>query len=86
MRGLSSLFLLLFFSSCSTRPVAVQPVEVKVPVTVSCEYSIIPEPDWNVVQLAPGATLTEKLKAVLADDELSHGYMEELEAMLEACG
>jgi hypothetical protein len=36
--------------------------------------------------LGPGAATADKLKAALADLELSRGYISELEAEVSACG
>ncbi len=81
-------FLLIFpvLSGCGCRDEAVRPVEVQVPVAVSCVPGGVEAPDWNIARLAPDASAADRLKAALADLELSRGYIAELEAELAACG
>jgi hypothetical protein len=55
-------------------------------VMVSCGAGRVEAPDWNIPQLASGASAIDRLKAVLADLELSRGYIEELEAERSGCG
>ncbi len=81
-----SALILLLVSGCEPHIVAVTPVDVKVPIPVSCVHDVIAEPVWNIPQLKQNATAPEKLKAALADLELSQGYIGELKAELEACG
>jgi len=78
--------IIVSLNGCDPRTGPIEPFEVKVPVAVSCAPEALPAPDWNVPQLLPSASATDKLKAALADLELSHGYAEELEAELAACG
>jgi len=79
------LSLLLLLAGCASQvPVAV-PVNVDVPLVVSCHAELIAEPDWNVPRLARNATTIDKLKAALADLDISKGYIEELQTELEAC-
>ena len=66
------------------QPLAV-PVTVSVPVAEPCKTEDIPEPQWNIAQLGKDATSTDKLRAALADLDLSKGYIEELRAQLDAC-
>ncbi len=79
---LISLFML---AACQQRPPVGEPVIADIPVLVSCHARAVTEPDWNVPHVAKGAGASEKLKAVLADLELSKGYAEELKAELEGC-
>ena len=76
-------FLLLILTACS--PEAIQPVEVKIPIPVVCGVENIKEPDWNLPKLDKSAKPSEKLKAALADLELSKGYIDELQAELGGC-
>ena len=79
------LFLVLLLAACGQAQPIAEPVVVKVPVAVPCNAASVAEPDWNLDQLAEGSAPVEKLKAVLADLELSRGYIEELKAELEGC-
>ena len=72
-------------SGCAIPAAKVTPVEVKIPMAISCVQSPVPEPDWNIPHLRPEASATEKLKSALADLELSRGYIIELKAELAAC-
>ena len=79
------IFVLLLLAGCSENtPVAV-PVPVQMPVAISCDAEPIAEPDWNIPHLAQDAGVTDKLKAALADLDLSKGYINELQAELTAC-
>ncbi len=69
-------------NACTER---VEPFEVKIPIAVSCVLEEEAEPGWNIPRLVSEASATDKLKAVLADLELSKGYIEELKAELTAC-
>lgn len=71
--------------SCSSSPVMDRPIEVKVPLAISCISEEIPEPSWNMEHLQSDAVVTEKLKAIMADLELSKGYVAQLKAELMAC-
>lgn len=84
MKKLPIIFL-LFLAACGHVQQVAEPVTVKVPVPVSCNIENIREPDWNVPRIAANAKPYDKLKAALADLELSKGYIEELTAELEAC-
>ena len=78
--------LLLLLAACQPRPPIEEPVIVKIPVAVSCHAPAVPAPHWNVPRLAGDSEPTDKLKAVLADLNVSKGYIEELKAELTACG
>lgn len=81
----SILLFLLGLSACQPVPQMQDPLIVKVPVMAPCPGTEVPEPDWNVVRLGINAPPTAELQAVLADLDLSKGYIEELKAELEAC-
>jgi hypothetical protein len=85
MKKLLTVLLLLTACGQAQQPVA-DPVIVNVPVAVPCGAEGIPDPEWNLARLAADAGPVEKLKAVLADLELSRGYIGELKAELGACG
>jgi len=72
-------------SACTPDIRSIEPVEVNVPVAVSCSAGAVAAPDWNIPHLDPGASTADKLKAAFADLELSRGYTEELEAELNGC-
>lgn len=82
---LNYMLILSALNGCSPGMPVTRPVEVQVPVAITCLPGKIMPPQWNVPALAPDATATGKLKAVLADLELSQGYIEELESLLAAC-
>lgn len=79
------ILLLLLLTSCQQAQMIDDPVIVKVPVAVSCNREAIPEPEWNMKYIGKDASSVSRLKAVLADLELSKGYIEELRAELKAC-
>lgn len=78
--------ILAILSGCACPGPVWQPVQVKTPVAVSCLAGEVNAPQWNLARLVPKVEAVEKLKAALADLELAHGYIEELEAELVACG
>lgn len=75
----------LMLAACQHTEQVAEPVIVKVPVAVPCSVKAIAEPQWNVARLMAGASSTAELQAVLADLDLSKGYIEELKAELKAC-
>jgi len=77
--------LLFLLTSCQQVPVVPEPVIVKVPVAVSCHTDDITEPDWYSAHISKNADPVIKLKAVLADLNLSKGYIEELKAVIKGC-
>jgi hypothetical protein len=79
------ILLLFLLTSCQQAQMIDDPVIVKVPVAVSCNMETIPEPEWNMKNIGKDASSVSMLKAVLADLELSRGYIEELRAELKAC-
>jgi hypothetical protein len=83
---LNIIYLLPLLTGCSLlKPPPVQPVEVNIPIPVSCMPPSVPEPGWNIPRLQPMAAEEVKLKAELADLELARGYIGELEAELKGC-
>jgi hypothetical protein len=78
-------FLLLLLGACAQCAPHINPATVSVPVTVSCKTEDIAEPHWNLAQLPRNADSLDRLKAALADLDLSKGYIEELHAQLDAC-
>ena len=78
-------FLFLLLGGCALRTPVAMPVSVKVPVEVTCNVQTPQEPDWNANHFSKDADALAKLKALLADLELSHGYIGELKAELVAC-
>jgi hypothetical protein len=80
------LILLFLLTACGQPQVIHEPVIAEIPVAVSCNVSPVTAPDWNASHVAQESPATEKLRAVLADMELSKGYVGELEAALRACG
>lgn len=82
----------LFLLTASTICIACTPPvpriitqQVDIPVTVPCKTAAIIEPKWNVSQLPGRATYGEKIKAIIADLELSKGYITQLSAAVAAC-
>ena len=64
---------------------AVQPVEVKVPVSVPCKVAAPKRPDFAVDALHVGAGVWEQMKALRAERLQRMGYEQELEAAVGAC-
>jgi hypothetical protein len=77
--------ILLLFSGCAQCMPEVITVPVKVPIVTPCIVEKIEVPDWYINHLTADADSVAKLKAALADLELSRSYIEELEAELAAC-
>ncbi|HYE40274.1 MAG TPA: hypothetical protein VEB23_10100 [Ramlibacter sp.] len=69
-------------AGCGTVPTT---VEVRVPVPVVCREAVPPRPVMPTEGLQPAASLTDKVKALLAETELREGYEVRLVAALEAC-
>lgn len=75
----------LMISGCAPPEPQIKPVEVNIPLPVSCSFGDIEKPLWNIPELSAEASTMDKLKAALADLELSHAYIDELEAERKAC-
>ena len=79
------LLLCLLLAGCTVHTPVVEPMNVSVPLAVPCETEALSEPDWNAPHLPADVDTATKLKALLADLQLSKGYIEELQAELAAC-
>jgi|GEM_PF-789577 len=77
--------LALLLAGCSACAKIAEPVEVKVPIAVACKPAQISEPDWNLAKLNKNVDSFIKLKAALADLQLSRGYIHELEVAVKSC-
>lgn len=78
------LIIVVALSACQQSPIYV-PKEVKIPVGIKCKVELPLEPEWNINKISKDAPLAEKLKVVLADLELSKGYIIQLRAAARAC-
>ena len=83
MQGLSFVLFSLL-GGCSTPPLA-KPMAVEVPVAVSCRAPVVLHPVWPFEGLSGQASLYEKVRALLAENELRKAYEVKLEAAVEAC-
>lgn len=77
--------LTLLLTGCADKLGVYLPTEVKVPVATSCNVEIPKEPEYHVDSLVRVTSMPEKIKAIIADNELKSGYIVQLKAALNAC-
>lgn len=82
--SLALIVLLLLLTGCTSQPIY-KPVEVKVPVAVPCAAKLPAAPAWPTLAVAPVATMTERTKALAAENELRKGYEVRLRAAIAGC-
>lgn len=80
---LASLALAILLAGCGTAPSA--PVEVKVPVYVSCVPSTPDRPNYEFSNIALASSDGEKVLALARDWPLGRKYEGTLEAIIEGC-
>lgn len=76
---------LLLLCGCASENKPYLPFETKVPVAVLCQTDLPGEPVWYVQSLPDNSSMSRQARAVLADLELSKGYIEQLRAAVSAC-
>lgn len=79
----SYLAFLLLLSACTPKAI-MTPVDVDIPVPVSCHVEMPPAPSW-LVPAAANADAPSQLIAMATDLDHAHGYIAELEAAIGAC-
>jgi hypothetical protein len=78
--------LALFVSGCAHKEVIkYETVTVEVPIPIGCLTSIPERPDFIFNKITIESDIFEKVKALLADRNLSIAYQKELEAALASC-
>ena len=62
-----------------------EPIEIKIPVPVSCVTTVPVRPESKMAQLADTATDFEKIQALTIDFIAQKQYVNELNAVIEGC-
>ncbi len=60
-------------------------VPENIPIPIACSPPVIMPPQWNVDRLKVDATDIARLRAMLADLELSKGYINQLKVAAASC-
>lgn len=80
------IFLPFLMSGCAQQPdVIYNPTQVDMPVAVPCKAPPVAKPADLLISLPPTASLTDGIKACLAQHSYDIGYQGQLEAALSAC-
>lgn len=78
--------IVLACAGCAQKPsVVYTPTEVLTPVPVVCKPPVVVRPDDMLAALRMPTTLTQGMKAALAQHDLDLGYQGQLEAAVTAC-
>ena len=74
----------VWVGGCASTPPC-DPIEVKIPVPVSCVTDVPLKPESQMAQLADTATDFEKIQALTIDFVTQKQYVNELEAVIKGC-
>lgn len=85
LTGILAVIVSFCLGGCATTMPPVQPVEVKVPVTVPCKVPMPERPAFAVDGLPLGSGIWDQMKALRAERWQRQGYETELEAAVKAC-
>lgn len=77
--------LLFCLLGCGQASPIYRATEVDVPVDSPCRFDIPVQPDYQLPKLPAAATLTDKVKAMIADLQARKDYIAKLLAAMEAC-
>lgn len=81
----NGLFCVLALSACASEPIIATPIEIKVPVEVSCKIQSVIAPNWPVDLLREGDDLEIKTRALIAEIYTRAAYEDSLLAAIIAC-
>jgi hypothetical protein len=80
------LIIVAFIAGCTTAPETLyEPASVDTPVAVTCKIPAVPKQPDLLLALPGTATLTQGLKACLAQHDFDLAYTGELEAAITTC-
>lgn len=83
---LAGVFMIACLTSCAGQPETVYvPTEVDKPVPVSCKPPVVARPPDLLMALPYVATLSQGMKACLAQHDYDIGYQGQLEASVASC-
>lgn len=83
MKNILIALVVLLLSSCSKQQVVV-PHDVDIPVIVPCHIDLPAAPSWNSYSAAK-ASFPVQVAAIIADLNLSKGYISQLQSAIAAC-
>ncbi len=85
MRAFAFLLVAVMLSACSAPQVVYKPVAVEKIVSVPCRIPAIAAPELPTAKAQKSATMFQKAKLVLMENEIRKGYEAQLVAASKAC-
>lgn len=80
-----SIAMCLLLSACGTTDVVYQPVQVETIVSVPCHIPAVAAPEMPTDMITPKNSLFERVRALMAENEIRKGYEAMLTASMKAC-